>query len=627
MEFNEVLKHVKANQIDYKRIEFDSCETLSLNQLKQLKEYIARNNFVGDISWCDLETDGDDAECQRIQREIETLIQSNNLSFKQYPSDFCHLLLCLFTHHAHEATLKLKLNQTVKFEKSKLNAAALKKQANELNEHVKDWQVLKIYKRTKNKPKNDNEFYNDHFSLLFVNNKAGQLALCHSGLIFKVKDILLNLKTVSRTDTDALKMAVKLLSHQHSAYTVSKDAVDAAQVTKYNLSVCGHGFGAWLAELSVFFCLSKFKFDSVKLLTFDSVNAFRLDGVSYLTVPNLFNSCLRQGQRQRPFAPSKKALQIYKLNCSKETLANLERTDCVKQLGEHLKRLPGLGMLAEDRLSSLVAELRIFFGHGVEDIVQNYVENGFYAEKNEAAAAQFDQLKLVQAWPRCCLEFVQVDENAFSQKLRQILGKTTSGDVFVTWFIGQMARDKVHLDSLLSLFPFANLLYFITQLLRDSISLSSEPTRLQLTVKNQNKSSTLCEFCPALSFQGEYTVHSCRRADLRSRLLDLDCHTDMLFFKLSRAQPSHFEISPFLTKQLNSLKKSYRIETDLSSLFTKRRILAVSSLNLSDLAELLVRLLGIRPKLIQLVLDSNEEEDEEEEPGNNRELWAMLSLL
>lgn len=57
---------------------------------------------------------------------------------------------------------------------------------------------------------------------------------------------------------------------QAASYVSTKEALDISQSLGYNFSTTGHSLGAWLAELSLYFCHKNFEYHQVKTVTFDS---------------------------------------------------------------------------------------------------------------------------------------------------------------------------------------------------------------------------------------------------------------------------------------------------------------------------------------------------------------------
>lgn len=57
--------------------------------------------------------------------------------------------------------------------------------------------------------------------------------------------------------------------HQAHAYGGTKIAVDFAKNMNYGLSITGHSLGAYLAELSVYYCHMDLNFKNVRGVTFD----------------------------------------------------------------------------------------------------------------------------------------------------------------------------------------------------------------------------------------------------------------------------------------------------------------------------------------------------------------------
>ena len=91
------------------------------------------------------------------------------------------------------------------------------------------------------------------------------------------------------------------------AFELVGGAVAYAKEEKYQLSFTGHSLGAFLAELSVYFCHTAFDYPEVNAVTFESpgigemldkigaehetLNVENLDILSYLSYPNIVNTC------------------------------------------------------------------------------------------------------------------------------------------------------------------------------------------------------------------------------------------------------------------------------------------------------------------------------------------------
>lgn len=64
-------------------------------------------------------------------------------------------------------------------------------------------------------------------------------------------------------------MKGKLGLHTAHAYGGTKFAVEKAKDMNYKLSITGHSLGAYLAELSIYYCHMDLNFKNVKGVTFD----------------------------------------------------------------------------------------------------------------------------------------------------------------------------------------------------------------------------------------------------------------------------------------------------------------------------------------------------------------------
>lgn len=78
--------------------------------------------------------------------------------------------------------------------------------------------------------------------------------------MFKGSSISVDIKTIVMGDIGI---------HQANAYRATMIAVLLARKEKWSLSFAGHSLGSFLAELSVFYCHTDFKFKNVKAVTFD----------------------------------------------------------------------------------------------------------------------------------------------------------------------------------------------------------------------------------------------------------------------------------------------------------------------------------------------------------------------
>ena len=138
-----------------------------------------------------------------------------------------------------------------------------------------------------------------YFGVIYVNYKIQQVVLVHRGtdslwaLYEDIKGIFLN----------------RLSDHKKEIFTLIDAAIDKASEIEGRLSFTGHSLGAFLAEFSVYYCHRSKAYPKVNAVTFESPGAQEslealqsnhaqgkidlnsLDVVSYLSYPNLVNTC------------------------------------------------------------------------------------------------------------------------------------------------------------------------------------------------------------------------------------------------------------------------------------------------------------------------------------------------
>jgi len=151
------------------------------------------------------------------------------------------------------------------------------------------WKIIKI--------KNGESGY---FGVIYINHQIKQIVLSHRGtkslkaVLEDIKGIMLNLKSKQKIEAfDFVDRAIKLIN-------------EGEELKDYRLSFTGHSLGAFLAELSVYYCHSYFKYTNVNAVTFESPGSKesmedlqsnlesiileQLDIVGYVGYPNLINT-------------------------------------------------------------------------------------------------------------------------------------------------------------------------------------------------------------------------------------------------------------------------------------------------------------------------------------------------
>ncbi|CAD8123448.1 unnamed protein product [Paramecium sonneborni] len=199
----------------------------------------------------------------------------------------------------------LAINQVVSFSETNYNRMMMKKTNGlDLNDYVKYWSVIQII---------DDES-SGYLGLILENQVDKQLVLSHRSTNFKLS-FQNNIFKQSGVQCDVQGVVQQgLTNHQAQGYEATKLSLDIAKKKEYSLSFCGHSLGAWLAELSVYYCHAEFDVPcyNVKAVTFDGPGSWemmkklnsnhfkgqgrffdqkQLEIINYLSAPNIVN-CL-----------------------------------------------------------------------------------------------------------------------------------------------------------------------------------------------------------------------------------------------------------------------------------------------------------------------------------------------
>ncbi len=151
-----------------------------------------------------------------------------------------------------------------------------------------DWEIYKIKAGKLN-----------YFGVIYINHQINHIVLAHRGTD-SIKALIENLYGIFLN---------KISLQKKEAFSLVKEAVQLAKEHCCGLSFTGHSLGAFLAELSVFYCKGELEFPNINAVTFESpgsVDSLKtmqsnlklytivlddLDIVEYVSYPNLINTC------------------------------------------------------------------------------------------------------------------------------------------------------------------------------------------------------------------------------------------------------------------------------------------------------------------------------------------------
>jgi hypothetical protein len=213
-----------------------------------------------------------------------------------HPSDFMH---CLFSSHVYEASSR---NTEVQFQT---------KTKKKYNQYLQGWLISEVFEHKES----------GYYGVLYKNAEKEQLVLAHRGTKFELADLFKKDSSL-KTDIEGIVKG-SIVPQQEQAFIALAKAIEVMRNAKKNdkiefeLSTTGHSLGAWLAEQCTYFYRSDFENQpygkAIKAVTFDSPGSARtmesfepnvrnkenqqkkeletLDIVTYLSAPNLINSC------------------------------------------------------------------------------------------------------------------------------------------------------------------------------------------------------------------------------------------------------------------------------------------------------------------------------------------------
>lgn len=407
--YQNILNQLIENNPSFVHLDLSKLH-LTEKQLTELAIKIQNNNFVGNVSWGNKPSNSDE-----LVDKIESKIILNNQNYKHHPNDYIHGLLSshayvnskenvpvIFTTEEEEKKCREQIEiwrkesdskmveyydsirsnrqinkneeSRIKKEQKKLLDSKITKQNEELekykkhieswNEHLKGWEVDKVF--------SSNEA-DKYYSAVYINKQTGQVVLAHRGTDFT--QILSDLPQPDcslKTDLAGV-LGGKIVPQIIKAHEATKYATDHAKSKAYNLSITGHSLGAWLAELSIYFCHRDFEYHKAKTVTFDSpgsvihmknfasniinpeteFNIKDLDITTYLSAPNFVNSC------------NQHVGKVYRLS------PQIDIAEIVTNIMNKLKNIPILGSNI-DNDSPLYKGFASIFGHSLTPLIAEF---------------------------------------------------------------------------------------------------------------------------------------------------------------------------------------------------------------------------------------------------------------
>ncbi len=285
--FNEPVWRENFNDIKSKLEQNDPLIT-SLNirfiltdkELEELDTSIQDNTELGYISWHKKQSK------RKLLNKINNKLIENNKEYRYHPNDYVHGLL---SKHAYKDSN----------EKDPITLPGI------LEQPLENWYVEKVY--------NDNDI-SGYYGVIYRNDKTHQIVLANRGTDEQTFSHIIS--TLNKKGSDwktnfEVILAGQIMGGQMAwNFKATAEAIKIAREKTYRLSFTGHSLGAWLAEMSVFYCHAYFDYFTTKGVTFDSPGSLpmmerlqtniknknvlelkNLDITTYLASPNPVNAC------------------------------------------------------------------------------------------------------------------------------------------------------------------------------------------------------------------------------------------------------------------------------------------------------------------------------------------------
>ncbi|XP_065655124.1 uncharacterized protein LOC136081605 [Hydra vulgaris] len=231
-------------------------------------------------------------------------LSSINVSYKEgqfYPTDLVHGLLaehCSSETGINAGHSKVQPGNNVVIANERASDFI---KLGDINQYLKSWKVLGII----------DDKHTGYLGIIYANDEARQLVLAHRSTNFELSLNTKNLQKESGLQQDIAGIFMgEILLHQAYGYVATDAAIQLlknhSKYTDYSFSITGHSLGAWLAEMSAYYCSRDLEYPNVKTVSFDGPGSRemmkklsenetkpfeyrKLNIVSYFSAPNLVN--------------------------------------------------------------------------------------------------------------------------------------------------------------------------------------------------------------------------------------------------------------------------------------------------------------------------------------------------
>ena len=244
-----------------------------------------------------------------------------------FPNDFIHGVLsahCADETGSEAGKSKVQNGDKVEFaEGNRLYQLFRANKDLDFNEFMSAWEVHEVIE----------DVDTGYLGIIYENNETEQIVLAHRSTNFELSLTTKNLLKKSGVEADLESALIgNIVEHQAHGFIATKKASEYSKEKGFSFSITGHSLGAWLAELSVYYCNTVFDCKYVKGVTFDgpgSRNMIKLMSSSYVDesrVEEVINSLYVVSYVSAPNivnCANKHIGEVYRLFPEIETYTNL----------------------------------------------------------------------------------------------------------------------------------------------------------------------------------------------------------------------------------------------------------------------------------------------------------------
>ncbi len=514
-------------------------------ELIGLYNSIQNNTELGYVAWHKDQFPFD------ILNQINTKLIEHNKNYKYHPNDYVHGLL---SKHAYKNSLE---GDSVTLDPN-------------IDVHLKNWRVEKIYNDTQN---------SGYYGVIYVNDKTHQVVLANRG----TEDIIKGLFSKNsdwKTNLEEI-LGQKIGDQQARNYQATGEAINIAKNKGYRLSLTGHSLGAWLAELSAFYSHAYFECRNIKAVTFDSPG----------TVPMMEK--LQSNIRGKDTRIELEDIEIVTY------LAQPNPANCCNPHVGRVYRVPVKMKQSEKVLSQIPTAIDNMFGNKIRGVltIEGHFLSGILETFDPATGKPRSCDKMLD-WPR--VEYSGAGKAFASEGMAMIKDGINSSGIHP---MGQMAL-STSLDYIIGGMTIITIVGFLKSYVKGEIKQDQYWTYFEnIDFKISNEDEISYEERTKLTFDNRFTLIALAKYREGKNVHNLKLNTDSVdkylykLYDFKEKLGEQEDLLPIVKTQLEELLASFKINRNGQ----QNTLIPNAGYDIDGIREKTQRLLQVLPKDVRKV--------------------------